>query len=214
MSLPQPPHPERTIVGWSKRFVASIASRSTTITTVLDVAAGSGRHSRLFLDLGCAVTAVDRNIEALQRHFVNDDSERIEIVECDLELDLEEKAKTNDGSIQTSSSVCCYNWPFDETRRWDVIVVTNYLWRPLLPRLAAALADGGVLMYETFMVGNERFGRPRNKKFLLSQGELLAFAQNNEHLLDVVEFSQGEVVGENGTPAAVRQRLLARRKSI
>jgi hypothetical protein len=85
---------------------------------------------------------------------------------------------------------------------YDGIVVTNYLHRPLLPAIARALAPGGVLIYETFAHGNERFGRPRNPDFLLRPGELLeAFAT-----LTVVAFEQGEV---SGSRLAVIQRLAA-----
>ena len=67
-------------------------------------------------------------------------------------------------------------WPF-AGRRFGGIVVTNYLHRPLFSHLAAALDEGGVLVYETFMLGNERFGKPSNPAFLLHPGELLkAFA--------------------------------------
>ncbi len=85
---------------------------------------------------------------------------------------------------------------------YDGIVVTNYLHRPLLRPLAAALAPGGVLIYETFMIGNERFGRPRNPDFLLRPGELLdAFAA-----LTIVAFEQGEVTRPR--PAMI-QRIAA-----
>lgn len=150
---------------------------------MLDVAAGGGRHARLFADRGCAVTAVDRDGDALRA--LGDP--RIEVVEADLE-----------GSP----------WPFAD-RRWDAIVVTNYLWRPLLPYLAAALNDRGQLLFETFMVGNERFGRPRNPDFLLREGELRTFAEAHE--LDVISYSEGEV---GDPPVAARQRLLARRRPV
>ncbi|HEX7053305.1 MAG TPA: methyltransferase domain-containing protein [Burkholderiales bacterium] len=94
-------------------------------------------------------------------------------------------------------------WPFPG-RRFAAVVVTNYLHRPLLPRLQASLEEGGVLIYETFMVGNERFGRPSNPAFLLRPGELLAaFAE-----LEPLAFEQGRV--ERPRPAVV-QRLCARK---
>jgi SAM-dependent methyltransferase len=167
--------PEPTIAAWAAHVPAG--------ASVLDVAAGGGRHARLFADRRCTVTAVDRRCEAL--HALAD--ARIEVVEADLE-----------GAP----------WPFGH-RRWDAIVVTNYLWRPLLPHLAAALRPDGQLLYETFMQGNERFGRPRNPEFLLRPGELRAFATS--HDLDVLAFSEGAV----GDPtAAVRQRLRARRPPV
>src|SRR5205823_10697442 len=85
---------------------------------------------------------------------------------------------------------------------YDGVVVTNYLHRPLFASIAAALAPGGLLIYETFAIGNERFGRPRNADFLLRPGELLqAFAG-----LTVVAFEQGEA---NLPRPAVIQRLAA-----
>lgn len=150
---------------------------------VLDVAAGGGRHARLFADRGCAVTAVDRDCAALRALA----DPRLEVVEADLEL---------------------APWPLAD-RRWDAIVVTNYLWRPLLPHLAAALAGGGRLLYETFMAGQERYGRPRNPDFLLREGELRAFAE--AHGLEVLEFWEGTV---DAPTTAARQRLLARRRPV
>ncbi|HWI39484.1 MAG TPA: class I SAM-dependent methyltransferase [Burkholderiales bacterium] len=144
---------------------------------VLDVAAGDGRHSILFAERGLDVVAVDR--EPLNVPGVR-------FVRADLE----------DGSP----------WPFTG-QRFAAIVVTNYLHRPLFPHLAASLAEGGVLIYETFMVGNERFGRPSNPAFLLQPGELLgAFAS-----LNPIAFEQGSVE----TPKrAMIQRLCARRGDI
>ena len=109
---------------------------------VLDVACGSGRHSRYLRDLGFEVIAVDRVPASI---------ENVRFVEADLE----------DGSP----------WPF-EGERFGAIVVTNYLHRPLFPLLLRSLGDGGLLIYETFMLGNERFGKPSNPAFLLRPGEL------------------------------------------
>jgi SAM-dependent methyltransferase len=130
---------------------------------VLDLAAGSGRHTRLLLDSGFAVCAVDRDISTLLP---------LAGAGCEVrQIDLETGAA----------------WPLGAS--YDAIVVTNYLHRPLLPAMAQALAAGGVLIYETFARGNERFGRPHNPDFLLSPGELLgAFA-----MLTVIAFEQGEV---------------------
>lgn len=140
---------------------------------VLDVAAGAGRHSKLFAERGLEVIAVDRepvNVPGVR------------FVRADLE----------NGSP----------WPFGDLR-FAAIVVTNYLHRPLFPQLAAALEPGGVLIYETFMAGNERYGRPSNPAFLLQPGELLdAFPS-----LTPIAFEQGYV--ETPKPAMV-QRLCAR----
>jgi SAM-dependent methyltransferase len=142
---------------------------------VLDVACGSGRHSRLFAERGMQVVAVDRESQVL--------SKDIRFVKADLE---------NGGP-----------WPF-AGQRFAAVVVTNYLHRPLFPHLAAALEEGGVLIYETFMIGNEKFGRPSNPQFLLRPGELLqAFGA-----LDVAGFEQGRL--DRPKPAMI-QRLCALR---
>jgi len=94
-------------------------------------------------------------------------------------------------------------WPLG-TERFAAIVVTNYLHRPLLPQLEAALAEEGVLIYETFMTGNERYGRPSNPAFLLQPGELLQAFRG----LTPIAFEQGYV--EAPKPAMI-QRLCARR---
>lgn len=137
---------------------------------VLDVASGPGRHAKLFAGRGLEVVAVDREAQVLP--------EGIAFVKADLE----------DGKP----------WPF-AGQRFGGIVVTNYLHRPLLPSIAQALAAEGVLIYETFMVGNERFGKPSNPDFLLRPGELLeAFCA-----LTVVAFEQGTI------GRAVVQRICA-----
>jgi SAM-dependent methyltransferase len=142
---------------------------------VLDVACGSGRHARLFAERGFEVVAVDREAQNLPGN--------IRFLRADLE-----------GGNP---------WPF-AGQRFAAIVVTNYLHRPLFPHLAAALAEGGVLLYETFMSGNEKFGRPSNPEFLLRPGELLeAFAG-----LHVAAFEQGRV---ERPKAAMIQRLCAMR---
>jgi len=144
---------------------------------LLDVACGEGRHARLFADRGLEVVAVDRE----QQFF----SENIRFVKADLE----------NGNP----------WPFAGLR-FAAIVVANYLHRPLFPHLLGSLDEGGVLIYETFMAGNERFGRPSNPEFLLRPGELLeSFAT-----LAVAGFEQGRV--ERPKPAMI-QRLCALRGS-
>lgn len=163
--------PLPTIVRWAA-FVPANGS-------VLDVAAGGGRHARLFADRGHPVLAVDRDVTAL----LANPHPRIEVLAKDLEH---------------------APWPLPG-RRFTAVIVTNYLWRPLLPTLVASVAPGGVLLYETFAIGHERFGRPRNPDFLLQPDELLAAARGE---LDVVEYEHGEV---GDPPTAVRQRLLARR---
>jgi SAM-dependent methyltransferase len=143
---------------------------------VLDRAAGSGRHTRLLLETGFAVCAVDRDISALSP---------LTGIGCEVrQVDLE----TGDSPPLGTG--------------YDAIVVTNYLHRPLLSAIARALAPGGVPIYETFALGNERFGRPHNPDFLLRPSELL----NAFGMLTVVAFEQGEV---SAPRPAVIQRITA-----
>lgn len=113
---------------------------------VLDLAAGKGRHTTFFASRGHPVTAIDRDVSALAP------SDTVEVIGADLE----------DGSP----------WPL-AGRRFGAIVVTNYLHRLLFPALFEALQPGGILLYETFMEGNERFGKPARPEFLLKDGEML-----------------------------------------
>lgn len=140
---------------------------------VLDLACGGGRHARLFLGLGHPVTALDRDLSGVA------DLAASERVAADLE----------DGSP----------WPL-AGRAFAAVVVTNYLHRPLFPCLIAALEPGGLLLYETFALGQERFGRPKNPEFLLRPGELLAACAG----LAVVAYEHGLDEG----PTA-RQRICA-----
>ena len=114
--------------------------------TVLDVACGSGRHLRWFADRGCRVTGVDRDAAAL--------------------APLAAIGETVAADIEGGP------WPL-AGRRFDAVIVTNYLWRPLLPTLIASVSDGGVLLYETFTHGNATVGKPSNPNFLLQPAELL-----------------------------------------
>jgi SAM-dependent methyltransferase len=97
-------------------------------------------------------------------------------------------------------------WPFGE-QRFAAIVVTNYLHRPLFPVLESALAQDGVLIYETFMVGHEKYGRPSNPAFLLTNGELLQAFRG----LTPIAFEQGTV---ERPKRAMIQRLCATRGHI
>ena len=145
---------------------------------VLDLAAGRGRHALLFAERGHMVTAVDRDVSGLPHHA------GIEPFQADLES----------GSP----------WPLDD-RQFGAVVVTNYLHRPLMPRLLEAVAPGGVLLYQTFMEGNERFGKPSRPDFLLKDGELLDLVRGK---FSVIAY-EARLISE---PAmAMVQRIAARR---
>jgi SAM-dependent methyltransferase len=160
-------HELATPSAWIVRWAPLIASG-----TVLDLACGGGRHTRLFLERGLCVVAVDREVQSIPG---------ARFVQADLES----------GNP----------WPFPG-ERFEGIVVTNYLHRPLFPRLLEALAPGAVLLYETFMLGNESFGRPSKPEFLLRSGELLdAFRALRPHA-----FEEGPVTAPK---PAVIQRLCA-----
>ncbi|MDE2599489.1 MAG: methyltransferase domain-containing protein [Rhodocyclaceae bacterium] len=161
---------------WVQRFSPQIATGG----DVLDLACGQGRHSRYLAELGYRVEALDRDAAALASlQAVPGVTARLADVE--------------DGP-----------WPY-HARQFDGIVVTNYLHRPLLPLLINAVGEGGVLIYETFMLGNERFGKPSNPHFLLRPGELLEVVRRRLH---VVAFEEGEV---DAPHPAVVQRLCATR---
>jgi SAM-dependent methyltransferase len=161
-------------------WIARHASLIPKTGPILDLAAGSGRHTRYFKGLGHAVVAVDRDVSRLAD--LGGDAQ-ITVIEADLE-----------GGRP---------WPLGE-RRFAGIVVTSYLHRPLCPGIAAALQPGGVLLYETFGVANERFGKPSNPDFLLLPGELLGFAEAER--LVVLAYHCGEVAEPR---PAMLQRVVA-----
>lgn len=142
--------------------------------TVLDVACGAGRHMQWFAGRGHAVTGVDRSTEAIEaaRAFGH-------VVQADIE-----------GGP----------WPF-AGQAFGAVIVTNYLWRPNLPGIVAAVAPGGVLLYETFAAGNETVGKPSRPDFLLQPGELPAACAG----LRVVAYEDGFVP----EPARFVQRIAA-----
>ena len=159
---------------WVVRWAPLIAAGG----RVLDVAAGSGRHARWLAARGYAVDAVDR--------------------------DAAELAALQGVPGVTTLCVDLENGPWPYQRGvFAGVVVANYLHRPLFPELIAALAPGGVLIYETFAVGNERFGKPSNPAFLLKTGELLNVVRGR---LKVVAYE--DVMLETPRPAMV-QRICA-----
>lgn len=163
---------------WVARWAAQVPAGG----RVLDIASGGGRHARYFAARGHPVEAVDRDPELPSRLAgVAGMTARI--------ADLENAP-----------------WPYEGVR-FAGIVVANYLHRPLFPRLVAALAPGGVLIYETFAAGNERYGRPTNPDFLLRAGELLEAVRGQ---LRVIAYE--DVIVSEPRPAAV-QRICAVREA-
>ncbi len=144
---------------------------------VLDVACGGGRHARFFAARGHPVDAVDRNPEAIHA------------------------LKSVPGIVPLCADIESSAWPY-AGRRFAAVVVTNYLHRPLFPLLLAGLAPGGLLIYETFALGNEAYGRPSNPDFLLQPGELLRVAAGTRIL------AYEDVYVEQPKPAMV-QRICA-----
>lgn len=172
------PHHDLEPSPWIARFAHLVPAGA----RVLDLACGYGRHARYFAARGAHVIAIDRDATAL--------ATLSGIVGIDtLMADLE-------GSP----------WPL-AGERFDAIVVSHFLHRPLFTHLRAALAADGALLYETFAQGNEAFGRPSNPAFLLRTGELLELAMAAPQPLTVVAFEQG--LADIAERPAVVQRLAA-----
>jgi SAM-dependent methyltransferase len=142
---------------------------------VLDVACGSGRHLQWFADRGHPVCGIDQDIAAATLAL----GSRAELVQADIE----------NGP-----------WPLQE-RRFGAVVVTNYLWRALVPTLLQSLVPGGLLIYETFAIGNAHYGRPARPEFLLQSGELLQICAD----MQVVAYENGLLAD----PQRVVQRIVA-----
>ena len=146
--------------GWVQRWQHLMPAGA----RVLDVACGSGRHMQWLATRGCVCTGIDRSAEALvtaRQHGIT------------LQADIEGGP-----------------WPLLDNgvpRQFDVVLVTNYLWRPLFPLLLQSLQPGGLLLYETFAAGNETVGKPASPDFLLRSGELLQLCQG----LRIVAFEDG-----------------------
>ena len=155
--------------------------------TVLDVACGSGRHLHWFAKRGHHVTGVDRDISAASARVPG-----AELVCADIESGP---------------------WPLTQRdkptvlRQFGLVVVTNYLWRPLWPTILESVAPGGVLIYETFAIGNETVGRPSRPDFLLQSGELLQVCA----ALQIVAYENGTL---NDPPRFVQRVAAIRHVSV
>ena len=150
-------------------------------TTLLDVACGNGRHAKFFASRGVLVTAVDRDAAALTS------------IRGTTGVTIEQRDLENNP------------WPY-APESFDCIVVCNYLWRPTASALLGTLKPGGLLLYETFMVGNERFGSPSRPDFLLRPNELLQWVSGS---FKTLAFEQNQEMGTDGTPVAMKQRIAA-----
>jgi SAM-dependent methyltransferase len=158
-------HGSGTASAWIQRWSNLVAAHG----TVLDVACGYGRHMRWFASRGHGVVGVDRAAEAIESLADLTSTGQAEVVQADIEN---------------------LPWPFMDDarpRQFDGVVVTNYLWRPLLPTIVQSLAPGGVLLYETFATGNASVGKPSRPDFLLATGELLQICTG----LRVVAYEDG-----------------------
>ncbi|WP_431097101.1 class I SAM-dependent methyltransferase [Polaromonas aquatica] len=167
---------------WVQRWSHLVPKRG----AVLDVACGHGRHARWFYERNHPLALVDRSqaaIEFIATSLPALPDRTVEAVVADIE----------EGP-----------WPFPD-RQFDAVVVTNYLWRPLLPTLLASVAPGGVLIYETFTQGNETVGKPSRPDFLLWPGELLEVCQG----MRVVAFEEGF----HESPPRFIQRIAAVREA-
>lgn len=167
---------------WVSRFLPGVPDSG----RVLDVACGSGRHLRLALAAGHPVTGIDRTLERVADLAGGTD---VELLEADLE----------------AAPAGASGWPLRD-RTFAGVVVTNYLWRPILPDIVEAVARDGLLIYETFGVGHERFGRPRNPEHLLRAGELLDAVRP---ALTVVAYEHGRVGGGEHGRDRIVQRIAA-----
>ena len=163
---------------WVKRWAHLLPSNESVVdhesVQVLDLACGHGRHMQFLAGLGHTVLGVDRNAEALKTASQWGET---------LQADIENAA-----------------WPL-RGRSFKGVVVTNYLWRDLFPQILNNVADGGVLIYETFSQGNQAFGKPSRPEFLLQQGELLQLCSG----LRIVAFEEGFVP----SPDRLIQRVVA-----
>ena len=161
---------------WIVKFAPLIPNKG----LVLDLACGSGRHAKWLAQQGYQVDALDRDPIATTS-MQGMDGIRVTIT------DLETAELPN----------------FEHS--YDGIIVSRYLHRPLLTMLATILNPSGILIYETFMRGNERYGKPSNPDFLLIPDELL---NTYSPLLNIISFEQGDV---KEPKPAVLQRICAQK---
>lgn len=170
-------HLQDTPSAWFVRYSGLIGED----TSLLDVACGHGRHARFFAKRGVQVTAVDRDADALQAVAT---VPGVTTEHRDLEADA---------------------WPYARSS-FGAVLVSNYLWRPTFSALLATIRTDGVLLYETFMDGNERYGKPSRPDFLLRSNELLTMTRD---AFRVVAYEEGVETDASGKEFAVKQKIAA-----
>lgn len=164
----QPHHGGEAASAWIRRWSHLVAEGG----TVLDLACGQGRHVRWFASRGHPVIALDRSQEALAASAgLSNAAEGLRVQTLLADIENQAWPLVHDGKEQT----------------FDGVVVTNYLWRPLMQTIVRSVAAGGVLLYETFAHGNASVGRPARPDFLLQPGELLQACRD----LRVVAYEDG-----------------------
>lgn len=168
-------HGNEQASAWVQRWAGALPA----VGTALDLACGRGRHLRWLAARGLRCTGIDRDQAALAQAPAG-----VELVCADIEAGP---------------------WPLAAGRQFDLVLVTNYLWRPLWPQLLAAVGPGGMLVYETFAAGNETVGKPSRPDFLLQPGELLQRCA----ALRVLGYEDGFL----GGPSRFVQRVVAVRES-
>lgn len=175
-------HQISTVEPWIEKHAELVPARA----RLLDVACGYGRHAKFFASRGIQVTAVDRDETAIAS------LQNVENIRAELrDIEAEHTAATA--------------WPY-APNSFDAVVVCNYLWRPTFSAMLASITSGGVLLYETFLVGNERYGKPSRAEFLLRRGELREVVAP---WFDVVDHFEGPIVNQSGEVVAMKSMIAA-----
>lgn len=168
---------------WVQKYAALVPQGP-----VLDLACGKGRHGRYFLGLGYPVTFIDKDISGVADLFSQDKSPYSNANTQLIKHNLENNSP----------------WPF-HPNQFSGIVVTNYLYRPLLSQLITTLKPGGIIIYKTFAKGNEQFGKPKNPDFLLQENELRTVF--NKQFQEIAFFQGQEMNPDRITQAICVQRI-------
>jgi len=149
----------------------------------LDIACGKGRNALFLARHGFDVTAIDISPVAL------------------------EIAQSR--AVERGLSVSWQQHDLEEIRLgedcYDMVVNLNYLQRFLFPQIAASLRSGGVVIFETYLIGQEAIGHPKNPAYLLRYNELL----NAFRDLRVLWYREGKFT--DGSESALRAGLLAQK---